>query len=91
MDKGNFFTELKRRNVYKVAVAYAVVRRLLIQAGSILFPTATPRRGRSSILYPRFAPRPRCALWLKQRTIDIVQRRAAAEQHCFIEFATQNT
>jgi TolB-like protein len=35
----NFFTELKRRNVYKVAVAYAVVAWLLIQAASILFPT----------------------------------------------------
>lgn len=35
----NFFQELKRRNVYKVAVAYAVVAWLLIQAASILFPT----------------------------------------------------
>jgi TolB-like protein/cytochrome c-type biogenesis protein CcmH/NrfG len=35
----NFLTELKRRNVYKVAVAYAVVAWLLIQAASILFPT----------------------------------------------------
>jgi len=25
MNSGNFFSELKRRNVYKVAVAYAVV------------------------------------------------------------------
>jgi hypothetical protein len=31
----NFFAELKRRNVYKVAVAYAVVAWLLIQAASI--------------------------------------------------------
>ncbi|CAN5770569.1 hypothetical protein BH20VER1_BH20VER1_22740 [soil metagenome] len=35
----NFFAELKRRNVYKVAVAYAVVAWLLIQLASILFPT----------------------------------------------------
>ncbi|MEY2480576.1 MAG: eukaryotic-like serine/threonine-protein kinase [Verrucomicrobiota bacterium] len=35
----NFFGELRRRNVYKVAVAYAVVAWLLIQAASILFPT----------------------------------------------------
>jgi len=35
----HFFAELKRRNVYKVAVAYAVVAWLLIQAASILFPT----------------------------------------------------
>jgi len=33
------FAELKRRNVYKVAVAYAVVAWLLIQAASIFFPT----------------------------------------------------
>src|SRR5262249_47734698 len=34
----SFFTELKRRNVYKVAVAYFVVAWLLIQAASILLP-----------------------------------------------------
>jgi hypothetical protein len=30
---------LKRRNVYKIAIRYAVVAWLLIQAASILFPT----------------------------------------------------
>ena len=39
MSSPNFFAELKRRNVYKVAIAYAVIAWLLIQAGSILFPT----------------------------------------------------
>jgi TolB-like protein len=39
MDPKNFFGELKRRNVYKVAIAYAIVAWLLIQAASILFPT----------------------------------------------------
>jgi TolB-like protein/Tfp pilus assembly protein PilF len=39
MNPSNFFAELKRRNVYKVAVAYAVVAWLLIQAGSIFLPT----------------------------------------------------
>src|SRR5467141_5022179 len=34
----SFFAELKRRNVYKVAIAYAVVAWLLIQAASIFFP-----------------------------------------------------
>src|SRR5437870_7550631 len=34
-----FFAELKRRNVYKVAIAYAIVAWLLIQGASILFPT----------------------------------------------------
>ncbi|HET9366522.1 MAG TPA: hypothetical protein VFO22_00510 [Candidatus Udaeobacter sp.] len=35
----NLFSELKRRNVYKVAITYAVVAWLLIQAASILLPT----------------------------------------------------
>jgi hypothetical protein len=35
----SFFTELKRRKVYRVAAAYAVVSWLLIQAGSIFLPT----------------------------------------------------
>src|SRR6266487_586113 len=34
----NLFAELKRRNVYKVAIAYAVVAWLLIQAASIFLP-----------------------------------------------------
>ena len=34
----NFFSELKRRNVYKVAVAYAVVSWLLIQIATQVFP-----------------------------------------------------
>jgi adenylate cyclase len=38
MNPRNFFGELKRRNVYKVAVAYAVVSWLLIQAASIFLP-----------------------------------------------------
>ena len=39
MNPKSFFAELKRRNVYKVAVAYAVVAWLLIQLASIMFPT----------------------------------------------------
>ena len=38
MNARSFFAELKRRNVYKVAVAYGAVAWLLIQAASILFP-----------------------------------------------------
>jgi fucose permease len=34
----NFFSELKRRNVYKVAVAYAVVSWLIIQIATQVFP-----------------------------------------------------
>ena len=38
MKIGNFFAELKRRNVYKVAVAYAVVGWLLVQVATQVFP-----------------------------------------------------
>jgi TolB-like protein/Flp pilus assembly protein TadD len=37
-DKPTFFSELKRRNVYKVAVAYAVVSWLIIQIATQVFP-----------------------------------------------------
>ena len=38
MKNNNFFAELKRRNVYKVAVAYAVVGWLLVQVATQVFP-----------------------------------------------------
>ncbi len=38
MNPKKFFAELKRRNVYKVAVAYAVVAWLLIQVATQVFP-----------------------------------------------------
>ena len=38
MNLRNFFAELKRRNVYKVAVAYAVVGWLLVQVATQVFP-----------------------------------------------------
>ncbi len=38
MSESNFFAELKRRNVYKVAVAYAVVGWLLAQVATQIFP-----------------------------------------------------
>jgi len=39
VNPGRFFAELKRRNVYKVAVAYAVVGWLVIQISSTVLPT----------------------------------------------------
>ena len=39
MNPQKFFSELKRRNVYKVAITYAVVAWLLVQIASILFST----------------------------------------------------
>ena len=38
MNPKDFFTELKRRNVYKVAIAYAVVAWLLMQISTQVFP-----------------------------------------------------
>src|SRR5436305_13555848 len=38
MNQRDFLSELKRRNVYKVAVAYAVVGWLLIQVATQVFP-----------------------------------------------------
>ncbi len=38
MNPRNFFSELKRRNVYKVAIAYTVVAWLLIQIATQVFP-----------------------------------------------------
>src|SRR5437867_9604508 len=38
MKPASFFSELKRRNVYKVTIAYAVVSWLLIQVATQVFP-----------------------------------------------------
>src|SRR5256712_3521439 len=38
MSERNFLAELKRRNVYKVAVAYAIVGWLLVQVATQVFP-----------------------------------------------------
>src|SRR6202162_3334367 len=38
MNPHSFFAELKRRNVYKVAVAYAVVGWLIAQIATQIFP-----------------------------------------------------
>ena len=38
MNPKNFFGELKRRNVYKVAIAYAIVGWLLVQVATQVFP-----------------------------------------------------
>ena len=38
MNTKGFFAELKRRNVYKVAVAYAIVGWLLVQVATQVFP-----------------------------------------------------
>jgi hypothetical protein len=47
----NFFAELKRRNVYKLAIAYAVVAWLLMQIATQMFPFfERPHAGRQGML-----------------------------------------
>ena len=48
MNSHNFFAELKRRNVYKVAIAYAIVAWLLMQVASQIFPFFEIQLGRAS-------------------------------------------
>jgi adenylate cyclase len=47
MDSKTFFSELRRRNVYKVAVAYIVIAWLLIESASVLLFSF---EGRSAIV-----------------------------------------
>ena len=55
MDLKTFFRELKRRNVYKVAVAYAVIAWLLIQVVSILLAGHEERTSAVTALVVIFA------------------------------------
>ena len=52
----NFFAELKRRNVYKVAIAYAVVAWLTIQAASIFLPAFNAPQWAMKILVVAIIP-----------------------------------
>jgi hypothetical protein len=47
----SFFAELKRRNVYKVAIAYAVVGWLLTQVATQVFPFFEIPNGESDWLF----------------------------------------
>jgi hypothetical protein len=60
MTAPNFFAELKQRNVYKVAIAYAVMAWLLMQVASQIFPffeipnwAVRPREFQTSFLMTR--------------------------------------
>jgi len=55
MDAKTFFRELKRRNVYKVVVAYAVIAWLLIQVASILLSGHEERTSAMTALVVIFA------------------------------------
>jgi adenylate cyclase len=39
MSNGNLFAELKRRNVYKVAITYSVIAWFLIEIATIILPS----------------------------------------------------
>jgi len=47
MNSKTFFSELKRRNVYRVALSYAVIAWLVVQSTSILLAHS---EGRSSVI-----------------------------------------
>ena len=50
MDSKAFFSELKRRNVYKVAVAYAVLAWLFAEVASVLLSTFEERSSLLTVL-----------------------------------------
>jgi hypothetical protein len=52
MNRGNFFSELKRRNVYKVAVAHAVIAWLLVQVTTLHHSLNSPLCSCASITLP---------------------------------------
>ncbi len=64
MNPLNFFAELKRRNVYKVAIAYAVVAWLLVQTQ--VFPFLV----RHALVCEQFVIRDRHRLPLDNETTD---------------------
>jgi hypothetical protein len=49
----NFFSELKRRNVYKVAIAYGVVAWLLMQIATLHYSLKSPLCSWVSITLPK--------------------------------------
>ena len=55
MNAWSFVTEAKRRNVYKVAIAYAVVAQLLAEIATQIFPFFEVQTGRcDSLFHPSF-------------------------------------
>src|SRR6266542_3844504 len=79
----NFFSELKRRNVYKVAIAYGVVAWLLLQAASILFPTfeapKKPSRNRAWIYVVVIAGAISCGLFFLGRFTASTKQSGSAD------------
>ena len=69
MSERNFFAELKRRNVYKVAVGYAVVGWLVMQVAATVCPGLASsgrhyQRGRFAYA-SRFSHRARAGLGIR--------------------------
>ncbi len=84
MKSDNFFAELKRRNVYKVAVVYAVTAWLLIQAASILLPTfEAPSWVMKVIVMAVVLGFPIAVIlaWAFELTPEGIERTEAAEAH----------
>src|SRR5712692_11840762 len=78
MNGRNFFAELKRRNVYKVAVAYAVASWLLIQIATQVFPSfEIPNWAVRLVVLLLIAGFPVALVfsWAFEITPDVIQRR----------------
>ena len=81
-DKPSFFAELKRRNVYKVALAYVVGSWALSEGISQVFPVFNvPNSVIQIIVILIFAGLPiACVLaWMFERTPEGIKRTAAAD------------
>jgi len=77
MNRPSFFAELKRRNVYRVAVAYGVIAWLVVQAASIVLPTfdAPPWTLRLTIIFLALGfPLAAALAWIFEITPEGVKR-----------------
>jgi hypothetical protein len=92
MKASRFFAELKRRKVYKVAVAYAVVSWLLIQAASIFLPTfdAPPCMMKAVVILLALGFVLSAVLsWIFDITPQGIKRTAAISQHEAVDIIRQ--
>ncbi len=84
MNPKNFFAELKRRNVYKVAIAYAVVGWLLIQIATQVFPVfRNPELGQFDLIVLLIAigfPVALIIAWAFELTPEGIKRAEAVDE-----------
>ena len=94
MNFNNFFEELKRRNVYKVAIAYLVSSWLILQVASILLPTfEAPLWVMQVITYILLAGFPLALLfaWIYEMTPDGLKKTGSVDAEESITSQTGQT